>query len=177
MQNLPGTGEEKKTLTVYCNFCHEYQQIFRNRYDESGWANIIFGMTHGAGSPLINIRGASERDEEASSYWLAAIRGPNSKDPNFVPSPRPGQQTKVIITEYELPRLGHFRPRHGGRHQGQVWYSTHRSSYVGRLNPAMGTSRNSAFRCHRRPMHYQALTGSSSIRKAKYRRIGRISGR
>ena len=35
LQNLPGTGEEKKTLTVYCNFCHEYQQIFRNRYDES----------------------------------------------------------------------------------------------------------------------------------------------
>ena len=34
-------GEEKKTLTVYCNFCHEYQQIFRrNRYDESGWANV-----------------------------------------------------------------------------------------------------------------------------------------
>src|SRR5262249_4425402 len=55
LQNLPGTGEEKKTLTVYCNFCHEYQQIFRNRYDESGWAKIIFTMTQGAGPPLIKI--------------------------------------------------------------------------------------------------------------------------
>jgi len=38
VQNLPGTGQDKKTLTVYCNFCHEYQQIFRNHYDEAGWS-------------------------------------------------------------------------------------------------------------------------------------------
>ena len=41
LANLPGTGEDKKTLTVYCNFCHEYQQIFRNRYDEHTWGGII----------------------------------------------------------------------------------------------------------------------------------------
>ena len=79
LQNLPGTGEEKKTLTVYCNFCHEYQQIFRNRYDESGWANIIFRMTHGAGSPLINIRnpGRLTPEEELKfARWLASICGP-----------------------------------------------------------------------------------------------------
>jgi mono/diheme cytochrome c family protein len=97
LQNLPGTGEEKKTLTVYCNFCHEYQQIFRNRYDESGWANIIFRMTHGAGSPLINIRnpGRLTAEEEAKfARWLASVRGPDSKDPNFVVQPRPmGRQT------------------------------------------------------------------------------------
>jgi hypothetical protein len=56
LQNLPGTGEDKKTLTVYCNFCHEYQQIFRNHYDENGWARIVVRMTHGAGSTRINIR-------------------------------------------------------------------------------------------------------------------------
>ena len=54
LQNLPGTGQDKKTLTVYCNFCHEYQQIFRNRYDEAGWSKIIFRMTHGAGSPQVS---------------------------------------------------------------------------------------------------------------------------
>ncbi len=122
LQNLPGTGEEKKTLTVYCNFCHEYQQIFRNRYDESGWAKIIFRMTHGAGSPLINIRnpGRLTPEEEAKfAHWLASVRGPDSKDPNFVVQPRPqGRQTKVIITEYELPRLDISGPRHRRRCPG-----------------------------------------------------------
>src|SRR5215467_9637702 len=142
LQNLPGTGEEKKTLTVYCNFCHEYQQIFRNRYDESGWANIIFRMTHGAGSPLINIRNPGRlppEDEAKFAKWLASVRGPDSKDPNFLVQPRPqGRQTRVVITEYELPRLDISGHDTTGDAQRNVWYSTHRSAYVGRLNPANG---------------------------------------
>jgi streptogramin lyase/mono/diheme cytochrome c family protein len=142
LQNLPGTGEEKKTLTVYCNFCHEYQQIFRNRYDEAGWSKIIFRMTHGAGSPLVNIRNPgrlSAGDEAKFAHWLATVRGPDQKDPNFLVQPRPqGRSTKAIITEYELPRLDISAHDTAGDAQGRVWYSTHRSSYVGRLNPASG---------------------------------------
>src|SRR4051794_13345700 len=142
LENLPGTGQEKKTLTVYCNFCHEYQQIFRNRYDENGWAKIVFRMTHGAGSPLINIRnpGRLTAEEEAKfARWLASIRGPDAKDPPFLMQPRPqGRQTKAVITEYELPRLDISAHDTTGDAEGQVWYSTHRSSYVGRLNPANG---------------------------------------
>src|SRR5215510_3890111 len=53
--SLSGTGSEKKLLTNNCNWCHSYQQIFRNRYDEEGWRKIIYRMIHGAGSPLINV--------------------------------------------------------------------------------------------------------------------------
>jgi virginiamycin B lyase len=142
LQNLPGTGQDKKTLTVYCNFCHEYQQIFRNHYDENGWARIVFRMTHGAGSTLINIRNPGRlppADEAAFAHWLATARGPDVKDPNFVVQPRPqGRATKVVITEYELPRLEVSTHDTSGDAQGRVWYSTHRSSYVGRLDPASG---------------------------------------
>ncbi len=142
LQNLPGTGQEKKTLTVYCNFCHEYQQIFRNHYDEAGWSKIVSRMTHGAGSTLINIRnpGRLPPAEEANfAHWLATARGPDSKDPNFVVQPRPqGRQTRVVITEYEVPRLDISAHDTAGDAQGRVWYSTHRSSYVGRLDPATG---------------------------------------
>src|ERR1700722_16062174 len=142
LQNLPGTGQEKKTLTIYCNFCHEYQQIFRNHYDEAGWAKIVFRMTHGAGSPLINIRNPgrlSPADEAKFAHWLATARGPDSKDPNFVVQPRPqGRPTRVVITEYEVPRLEISAHDTAGDAQGRVWYSTHRSSYVGRLDPASG---------------------------------------
>ena len=92
LPNLPGTGEDKKTLTVYCNFCHEYQQIFRNHYDEAGWSKIVYRMTHGAGSTLINVRdpGRLTPDKEKQfAHWLATARGPDAKDPNFVIQPRP----------------------------------------------------------------------------------------
>ena len=140
--SLSGTGEEKKLLTNNCNWCHSYQQIFRNHYDEAGWSKIVYRMIHGAGSPLINIneRGRWGGDEEARLVkWLASVRGPDSKDPEFVTLPRPqGRQTRVVITEYELPRLETATHDVSGDSKGNVWYSTHRSSYVGRLDPKTG---------------------------------------
>ena len=47
--SLSGTGEEKKLLTNNCNWCHSYQQIFRNHYDEAGWAKIVYRMIHFVG--------------------------------------------------------------------------------------------------------------------------------
>jgi virginiamycin B lyase len=139
--SLSGSGEEKKLLTSNCNWCHSYQQIFRNHYDEAGWSKIVYRMTHGAGSPLINIneRGRWGGDEEARLVkWLATVRGPDSKDPAFVTLPRPqGRQTRVVVTEYELPRLETATHDVSGDSQGNLWYSTHRSSY-GRLDPRTG---------------------------------------
>ena len=140
--SLSGTGEEKRLLTVNCNWCHSYQQIFRNRYDEHGWAQIVNRMTKGAGSPLINMNPRGRFNDEDTAKlvkWLASVRGPDSKDPPFVTLPRPqGRQTRVVITEYELPRLELATHDVWGDSQGNIWYSPHRSSYIGRLDPRTG---------------------------------------
>jgi virginiamycin B lyase len=140
--SVAGTGEEKKLLTTSCNWCHSYQQIFRNRYDEHGWAQIVKRMTHGAGSPLINMRPQGRfnvADEAKMVKWLATVRGPDSKDAPFVALPRPqGRQTRVVITEYELPRLELATHDVWGDSTGGIWYSPHRSSYIGRLDPKTG---------------------------------------
>ncbi len=140
--SLSGTGAEKKLLTNNCNWCHSYQQIFRNRYDEEGWRKIVYRMIHGAGSPLINIneRGRWGGDDEARLVkWLASVRGPDVNDPQFVMLPRPqGRHTRVVITEYELPRLEPATHDVTGDSKGNLWYSTHRSSYIGRLDPLTG---------------------------------------
>src|SRR5258708_20850797 len=34
LPSLSRSGQDKKLLTQNCNFCHSYQQIFRNHYDE-----------------------------------------------------------------------------------------------------------------------------------------------
>jgi streptogramin lyase len=142
LMSLSGAGAEKRLLTVNCNWCHSYQQIFRNHYDEAGWSKILYRMIHGAGSPLINInqRGRfSPQDEARLVHWLATVRGPQSADPGFIALPRPqGRATRVIITEYELPRLETATHDVSGDANGNIWYSTHRSSYVGRLDPRTG---------------------------------------
>src|SRR5258705_10860181 len=56
LASLSGTVEAKKLRTQNCKFCNSYQQIFRNHYDEHGWAQIVARMTHGGGSPLILMR-------------------------------------------------------------------------------------------------------------------------
>src|SRR5262249_22788586 len=87
LARLSGSGDEKKLLTTNCNWCHSYQQIFRNRYDEQGWAHIVNRMVKGAGSPLINMRPRGRfNDEDVARMvkWLATVRGPEAKDPSFV---------------------------------------------------------------------------------------------
>ena len=149
VMNLPGTGQEKHMLTMACGFgCHSYQQIFRNRYDERGWRLIIQRMTRGGGSPLIQQRrepGPEARGrsglpyEEVLSKWLASIRGPEAKDPPLLTLPRPrGAATRVIITEYELPRTLLAPHDVHGDSQGKIWYTPHRSPYVGALDPRTG---------------------------------------
>jgi virginiamycin B lyase len=142
LMSLSGSGEEKKLLTTNCNWCHSYQQIFRNHYDEESWGKIINRMTKGAGSPLINMRPRGRfNDEETGKlvHWLATVRGPNVKEPPFVTLPRPqGRATRVIITEYELPRLELATHDVTADSQGNIWYSPHRSSYIGRLDPRTG---------------------------------------
>jgi streptogramin lyase/mono/diheme cytochrome c family protein len=151
MLNLPGTGEEKRTFSLTCGFgCHSYQQIFRTRYDEAGWRNIVRRMLRGAGSPLINIRqpgpqtrGRAGRilteEEEIVTQWLARVRGPQSVDPplHYLPPPR-GVSTRVVVTEYELPRQLLAPHDVHGDSKGNIWYTPHRSPYIGKLDPRTG---------------------------------------
>src|SRR5262249_56223439 len=65
--------------------------------------------------------------------------GPDPKHPPFVTLPRPqGRQTRVIITEYELARLELATHDVVADSKGNIWYSPHRSSYIGRLDPRTG---------------------------------------
>ena len=171
MLNLPGTGEEKRTFTLTCGFgCHSYQQIFRTRYDEAGWRSIVQRMLRGAGSPLINIRepgpqttgraGRHLPEEEAIVIgWLARVRGPQSTDPplHYLPPPR-GASTRVVVTEYELPRQLLAPHDVHGDSRGNIWYTPHRSPYIGKLDPLTGVVKE-----YRVPSTPGALPGTHRV--------------
>jgi len=139
--NLPGTNFEKQVFNSGCG-CHSYQQTFRNRFDERSWRVIVNRMTHYSGATLINPGQGRVEDgakEEVLVKWLTRVRGPDSVDMPVQPFPRPrGSSTRVVITEYELPRVLISPHDVHGDSQGNIWYSSHKTPYVGKLDPKTG---------------------------------------
>lgn len=140
--NLPGTAEEKATLQKNCSGCHSWQQIFRNRYDEHSWSLIVDRMMHFAGTAIaVRTKPASAADPEAALLvkFLTRVRGPDSQDAPLRVFPRPrGEATRVVITEYELPRQLLMLHDAAEDAEGNIWYTSHKTRYVGRLDPRTG---------------------------------------
>jgi virginiamycin B lyase len=142
--NLPGSAMEKESFRKACGSvgCHSYQQILKNRYDERSWRVIVQRMIHHGGGPIINPdkRGtALTPEEDGVVKWLARVRGPESIDPPLLPFPRPqGASTRVVVTEYEVPRLLLVGHDVAGDAQGNIWYTSHMTSHVGKLDPRSG---------------------------------------
>src|SRR6266700_4078404 len=142
LSNLPGTAEEKHTFGRNCGEgCHGYDQIMRNRLDERSWRLMIFRMMHYAGSPLI-VRGRQRgtlEQEEMIIKWLARVRRPDSQMGQIKVFPRPhGPATNVVVTEYELPHVLLVTHDVSGDSKGNIWYSSHRTPFLGKLDPRTG---------------------------------------
>jgi streptogramin lyase/mono/diheme cytochrome c family protein len=140
--NVPGTAEEKAMLQKNCSGCHSWQQIFRSHYDEHGWSLIVDRMMHFSGTAIaVRNRAMSDPDPEYTLLvkWLSRIRGPNAQDAPLRVFPRPrGQATRVVVTEFEMPRqllMLHDAALDG---QGNVWYTSHKTRYVGKMDPKTG---------------------------------------
>jgi len=142
--NLPGTAQEKEAFRKGCGSsgCHSYQQILKNRYDERSWRVLVQRMLHHGGGPIINPeKGGTALNQEDLSIvkWLAKVRGPESMDDPLLVFPRPsGAATRVVVTEFEVPRL--FLTGHdvAGDGKGNIWYSSHMTNHVGRLDSRTG---------------------------------------
>jgi streptogramin lyase len=140
--NLSGTAEEKQTFSRTCGEgCHGYDQIMRNTLDERSWRLMVFRMLHYSGSPLI-VRGrqrGSLEQEEMIIKWLARVRGPDSQLGQIKVFPRAhGPATNVVVTEYELPHVLLTGHDVSGDSKGNIWYSSHRTPYLGKLDPRTG---------------------------------------
>ena len=140
--NLPGSGEEKAMLQKNCSGCHSWQQIFRNRYDEHSWSLIVDRMMHFSGT-AIAVRNApmSAPDPEYNILvkFLSRVRGPDAQDEPLRVFPRPrGESTRVVVTEYELPQQLLALHDAASDAQGNIWFTSHKTRYVGKLDPKTG---------------------------------------
>ena len=142
--NLPGTAKEKDVFHGVCGEgCHSFQQILKNRYDERSWRVLVTRMLHHGGGPILNALPvdpkAVEEEDDVVVKWLAKVRGPDAQDGPLLTFPRPtGEATRVVVTEYEMPRV--FLGIHDvyGDAQGNIWYTSHMTRYFGKLDPRTG---------------------------------------
>ena len=140
--NLPGSAEEKAMLQKNCSGCHSWQQIFRNRYDQHSWSLIVDRMMHFTGT-AIAVRNkpmnAPDPEYDILVKFLTRVRGPDSQDMPLRVFPRPrGEATRVVVTEYELPQQLLALHDATADAQGNIWFTSHKTRYVGKLDPKTG---------------------------------------
>jgi virginiamycin B lyase len=150
--SAPGPDNVKANLTN-CVECHTAQRIFASTHDAEEFKQIFKRMgTYSPGStpthpqPLLpGPRG--ERPPippaqfDAVANWLAGVNmsGSDTRAYELKTLPRPtGRATKVIYTEYDLPRK-ETQPHDVIVDQdGMVWYSDFSNQFAGVMDPKTG---------------------------------------
>ena len=150
--SAPGP-ENIKTQLINCVECHTVQRIFASTHDAAEFKQIFRRMgTYSPGStpthpqPLLpGPRGErppiAESQFESVAEWLASVNMSTSDSRSFelrtLPRPK-GAATKVIYTEYDLPRK-ETQPHDVIVDQdGMVWYSDFSNQFAGVMDPDTG---------------------------------------
>jgi len=151
--SVPGDDKIKSFLPD-CVGCHTLQRVFTSLHDVDEWKNVFTRMGRYApeSTPthpqLLQTGGArSERPRvpanmmQAAAEFLVSVNLSNADreeyDLKTLPRPK-GRATKVVITEFDLPRkeaLPHDVVIDG---DGHAWYSDFGNQMVGELDPKTG---------------------------------------
>jgi len=145
--SMPGSHEQKN-MFMSCVSCHTLERVVRSRYNASEWPLILQRMAgYAPGStPLRPQRRVGPRDGEAptperlksQAEYLSTINLSSVTKWQYTLKslPRPkGKATRVIITEYDLPRFDAEPHDVIVDSDGKVWYSDFGQQYLGKLDP------------------------------------------
>jgi streptogramin lyase len=151
--SAPGSDNQKAFLTG-CVSCHTLKRVFTNPHTAEEFEQIFQRMgRYYPGSvptqPQLLVTGGarSERPRVAANQAKAAaeyissvnLSNAKAKEYDFKTLPRPkGRSTKVIVTEYDLPRKEAEPHDVVVDADGHAWYSDFGSLFVGELDPKTG---------------------------------------
>lgn len=150
MESMPGTEDQKRSL-YDCVVCHTVERIVRSKHTPDEWVRVYKRMgaySQGAIPEHPQRRRAvaptSPREEasmKAVADWMATINLSTSPVWSYPLKtfPRPkGRATRVVITEYDLPR------KYAQPHdvivdsKGTAWYADFGEQIIGKLDPKTG---------------------------------------
>ena len=154
--SVPGSQQQKSTL-LSCVGCHTIERIVRSKYDTEGFMATLKRMSGYANqsTPLHPQLRLGERDtalvgeeqtrvQRAQAEWLSTINLSAASTWEFplktLPRPK-GKATKVIITEYDMPRPTIEPHDVIVDADGIAWYSNFGEQTLGKLDPKTGKVR------------------------------------
>ena len=154
--SFPGSLEQKR-LAMGCGDCHSLERVAKSKYDAAAFLDVIKRMrtyTNGSGPsrPIKRVEvndgvGSGPREPERPeaaqelAQYLSTLNLSSVSHWKYplwtLPRPR-GEATRVVYTEYDLPRP-ETQPHDAiPDSDGMVWYSDFSSLYLGMLNPRTG---------------------------------------
>ncbi len=160
LMSMTGTAEQKETF-LGCTTCHTLERIVRSQHDAAEFVQVFRRMSNyaqgstptrpqlrpssgrgegGGGGDMEAAPRGGDRQAKQAEYAASVNLGSVSKweyPLKTVPRPK-GKATKVIITEYDLPRPEALPHDAMVDSQGMVWYGDFGSQYLGKLDPKSG---------------------------------------
>jgi len=145
MMSLPGT-EEQKAMLLDCASCHTLERIVRSTHNAEEWAHVVMRM-RGYGpvsqpikpQPMLDPARAGTPDQYRKiADYLATINLSEVTQWEYPLKtlPRPtGRATRVIITEYDMPRPTTEPHDVILDAQGNVWYSDFGELFISKFDP------------------------------------------
>ena len=154
MLSVPGQDPFKASFMLDCQGCHTLQRVFTALHDADEWKQVFTRMGRYAPEstpthPQLIVQGGarSERPRVAANMMQQAaeylervgLSNPDRVEYDLKTLPRPkGKATKVVITEWDLPR------KEAQPHDvvidadGHAWYTDFGAQIVGELDPKTG---------------------------------------
>jgi streptogramin lyase len=154
LASMPGTDQQKSGL-LNCMGCHTLERIVRSKHDTAEFMDTMRRMSGYVQQSIPQhpqLRVADRLREEVGEErakiqrqiadYLATINlrnAPRWSYPLKAAARPTGRATRVIITEYDLPRETVEPHDVIVDAEGIAWYSSFGEPYVGRLDPNTGT--------------------------------------
>jgi streptogramin lyase len=161
--SMPGSDQQKKFL-LSCNSCHSYQPIVNSKHDAAAFMKVFDRMAGyypgstllkpqrlvgtarrnlggGAGNAMGGEGGAGAARMTAAAEWLSTVNLSKGATRSYLLKalPRPtGRATRVIVTEYDLPRKTIEPHDVIVDRDGMVWYSDFGAMFLGKMDPKTG---------------------------------------
>jgi virginiamycin B lyase len=147
--SIPGTPAQRRSIG-FCVSCHSFSRVLKSTHDAEEFTSVILRMrnrepaadyTHPIDLPYhVDLQPG---DEELAKYLASINLSSKSQwDFEFKTLPRPrGKATKVIYTEYDLPRRDAEPHDAVMDSEGMIWYIDFAEPFVGRLNPRTGETK------------------------------------
>lgn len=148
LASFPGTPDQKTPL-LGCTSCHTLERVAKSHHDPQEWMSVFERMgryfaedstARPQVSPGPSRFQPSERLKKQAEYLSTVnLSKVEQWDYPLRAFPRPaGRATRVVITEYDLPRQNAVPHDVATDPDGNVWWSDSGWMYLGKLDPVSG---------------------------------------